>query len=82
MEMQLNENKKTNADEICKLFGMPTSMVCGTPTEQDRADFVQFALNPILKEFECALNRDLLLEKRERNLFFCADTSELTKMEI
>lgn len=82
VEMQLNENKKTNADEICKLFGMPTSMVCGTPTEQDRADFVQFALNPILKEFECALNRDLLLEKEKGSCFFAADTSELTKGDI
>lgn len=69
VEMQLNENKKTNAEEICKLFGMPTAMVNGSATEQDRADFVQFALNPILKEFECALNRDLLLEK-EKGLYF------------
>ena len=69
VEMQLNENKKTNADEICKLFGMPISIVCGTPTEQDRADFVQFALNPILKEFECALNRDLFLKKRKEPVF-------------
>lgn len=82
VEMQLNENKKTNADEICKLFGMPISIVCGTPTEQDRADFVQFALNPILKEFECALNRDLLLEKEKGTCFFAADTSELTKGDI
>lgn len=82
VEMQLNENKKTNAEEICKLFGMPTAMVNGSATEQDRADFVQFALNPILKEFECALNRDLLLEKEKGLYFFAADTSELTKGDI
>lgn len=82
VEMQLNENKRTNAEEICKLFGMPTAMVNGSATEQDRADFVQFALNPILKEFECALNRELLLEKEKGTYFFAADTSELTKGDI
>lgn len=82
VEMQLNENKKTNGDEICKLFGMPPAMVNGKGTEQDRADFVQFCLNPILKEFECALNRDLLLEKEKGTCFFAADTSELTKGDI
>lgn len=82
VEMQLNENKKTNGDEICKLFGMPPAMVNGKGSEQDRADFVQFCLNPILKEFECALNRDLLLEKEKGTCFFAADTSELTKGDI
>lgn len=82
VEMQLNENKKTNGDEICKLFGMPPAMVNGKGTEQDRADFVQFCLNPVLKEFECALNRDLLLEKEKGTCFFAADTSELTKGDI
>lgn len=82
VELQLNENKKTNSDEICKLFGMPPTIVNGKPTEQDRADFVQFCLNPILKEFECALNRDLLLEKEKETCFFAADTSELTRGDI
>lgn len=82
VEMQLNENKRTNGDEICKLFSMPPSIVSGKATEQDRADFVQFCLNPILKEFECALNRDLLLETEKGVYFFAADTSELTKGDI
>lgn len=82
VEMQLNENKRTNGDEICKLFGMPPAVVSGKATEQDRADFVQFCLNPILKEFECALNRDLLLETEKGIYFFAADTSELTKGDI
>lgn len=65
VEMQLNENKKTNSDEICKLFNMPPAMINGGATEQDRTNFVQYCLNPILKEFECALNRDLLLESEK-----------------
>lgn len=82
VEMQLNENKKTNSDEICKLFNMPPAMINGGATEQDRTNFVQFCLNPILKEFECALNRDLLLESEKGSYYFAADTSELTKGDI
>ena len=82
MEMQLNENKKTNSDEICKLFNMPPAMINGGATEQDKTNFVQYCLNPILKEFECALNRDLLLESEKGSFYFAADTSELTKGDI
>lgn len=82
VEMQLNENKKTNSDEICKLFNMPPAMINGGATEQDKANFVQYCLNPILREFECALNRDLLLESEKGSFYFAADTSELTKGDI
>lgn len=82
VEMQLNENKKTNSDEICKLFNMPPAMINGGVTEQDKTNFVQYCLNPILKEFECALNRDLLLESEKGSFYFAADTSELTKGDI
>lgn len=82
VEMQLNENKKTNSDEICKLFNMPPAMINGGITEQDKTNFVQYCLNPILKEFECALNRDLLLESEKGSYYFAADTSELTKGDI
>ena len=82
VEMQLNENKKTNSDEICKLFNMPPAMINGGALEQDKTNFVQYCLNPILKEIECALNRDLLLESEKGSYYFAADTSELTKGDI
>lgn len=82
VEMQLNENKKTNSDEICKLMNMPPAMINGGATEQDKTNFVQYCLNPILKEFECAINRDLLLESEKGFFYFAADTSELTKGDI
>lgn len=82
VEMQLNENKKTNSDEICKLMNMPPAMINGGATEQDKTNFVQYCLNPILKEFECAINRDLLLESEKGAFYFAADTSELTKGDI
>lgn len=82
VEMQLNENKKTNSDEICKLFNMPPAMINGKATEEDKANFAQYCLNKILRELECALNRDLLLEREKGSYYFAADTSELTKGDI
>lgn len=82
VEMQLNENKKVNSSEICKLFNIPATIINGGASEQDRADFVQFCLLPILKEFECALNRDLLLESEKGTYYFTFDTTELTKGDI
>lgn len=35
VEMQLNENKKTNGDEICKVIGIPPSLLSGNAGEQD-----------------------------------------------
>lgn len=82
VEMQLNENKRTNSDEICKIFNMPPAMINGGATEMDKVDFIQSCINPVLEALEKALDRDLLLEKEKDSYFFKADTSELTKGDI
>jgi len=33
--MQLNENKKSNADEICKIFNIPGNIIKGTASSQE-----------------------------------------------
>lgn len=82
VELQLNENKRTNGDEICKIFNVPPAMINGKATEEDKSNFIQYCINPILEAFACALNRDLLLESEKGSCFFAADTSELTKGDI
>lgn len=82
IEMQLNENKKVNSDEICKIFGMPPEMISGGVTEQIKINFIQYCINPILNKIAAALNRDLLLEAEKGDYFFEADTTELTKGDI
>ena len=37
---------------------------------------------PILTTIECALNRDLLLEKEKKSFYFAFDTKEITKGDI
>lgn len=82
VEMQLNENKKSNANEICKLFNMPPAIINGGATASDRLAYVQDCIIPLLETICKALDRDLLLEREKNDYFFAADTYELTKADI
>lgn len=66
VEMQLNENKVTNSDELCKLFHISAKVIRGEATDADMQSVAKLAAIPLMKVIECALNRDLLLEKRKR----------------
>lgn len=72
VEMQLNESKKTLQDEIRGLFHI---------SEDFNLTFKE-AIYPIIKAFETALNRDLLLEKEKKNYFFEFDTKEILKASL
>ena len=52
-EMQLNENKIANGNEICKIFNVPPSMITGDgkANESDYEKFVKMAILSILKVF-------------------------------
>lgn len=71
-EMQLNESKQLLNNEIAKLFH----------TDGDYNDFFKNAVEPILTEFETALNRDFLLEKEKSTLFWAFDTTDITKSSL
>ncbi len=74
VEMQLNENKNSINNSILDIFGVPTPWNWET--------FIKTAIMPILKTIECALNRDLLLEKEKKSLYFAFDTKEIIKGDI
>lgn len=71
-EMQLNENKRTMADEINGIFHIKDNF----------EETYKFAIYPIVRAFETALNRDLLLEKEKRNYFFAFDSREIIKASL
>lgn len=79
VELQLNENKKSNDEEICKIFNMPTEMFSqGNKVIQ----YIQYCIVPILNAITTSLNRDILLESEKETCFFDADISELTKADL
>ncbi len=72
VEMQLNESIDSLNKEIDKIFHI----------YEDFNDTFKFAIYPIVKAFETALNRDLLLEKEKSKYFFEFDVKEIIKADI
>ena len=72
VEMQLNESKQTLKEEINGLFHI----------SNDFSLTFKEAIYPIIKAFETALNRDLLLEKEKKNYFFEFDTKEILRASL
>ena len=72
VEMQLNESIETLNQNIDKIFHI----------FDDFNDTFKFAIYPIIKAFETALNRDLLLEKEKGKYFFEFDVKEIIKASI
>lgn len=72
VEMQLNESIKTLEAQIDKIFHI----------SDDFNNTFKFAIYPIIKAFETALNRDLLLEKEKGKYFFELDVKEIIKASI
>lgn len=82
VEMQLNENKESNSSELCKIFNVPVNIIKGTATSQEYSNAFKLAVMTVLKTIECALNKDLLLEKEKRSFYFAHDTKEMLKGDI
>lgn len=78
VEMQLHENKESNAGEICRMFGFPLSILAGGATESDRKEYLN-AVMALLTTIEAALDRDLLLEREKGSFYFAFDTKEITR---
>ena len=82
VEMQMNENKTTNNDDVCKIFLVPPSMVNGRATEEDKKQYYQNCILPILERFAAAINRAMLREDEKGTMFFAFDDTDLTKGDI
>lgn len=72
VEMQVSESKKNFEDQINNLFHI----------KADFHDTFKEAIYPIVKAFETALNRDLLLEKEKKNYFFEFDVKEIVRANL
>lgn len=81
-ELQMNENKKVNSIEICKLFGFPHTIIDGGASESDKKEFVATVID-FLNQIETELDRCLLLESEKQDGYYWAfDTKELTRGSI
>lgn len=77
VEMQLNQNKVTNAGEFAKIFHVSPDVMSGKTA--DTAGLAKLAAIPLMTTIQCALNRDLLLEAEKGDYYWAFDTKELLK---
>ena len=73
IEMQLDQNKNTLNNEVNNIFHIHPN---------DFELTFKFAIYPIIKAFETSLNRDLLLEKEKKNMFFEFDVKEIVRASL
>ncbi|MDB1924068.1 phage portal protein [Clostridium tertium] len=83
-EMQMNQNKVANGEEICKIFNIPPSIIAGDgkANEGDFDKMFKMAILPILNGLIASINKDLLLEKEKKSFYFGYDATELLKGDI
>lgn len=82
VEMQLNQNKVTNAEQIAMLFGLSPDVLSGRADDRTYINSIRTAVLPVVSAFEMALNRALLLEEEKHSKYFVIDTSEFLKADI
>lgn len=82
VEMQLNENKKTNAVEVYRMFNMPENILNGKATDEEYQIFIKMTILPIISQFETALNNALLNNDERALFYFKFDTKELLKGDL
>ena len=82
VELQLDEHKRSNSDQICKIMLVPPRILTGEANEEEYNNWIKICILPILSAFESALNKDLLLPSEKENHFFAFDTNDLTKADV
>ncbi len=79
VEMQLKENKQANDTGMSAIFQIPWNLLNGKYSDSDYIAFLKMSIIPILSDFECALNKNLLLESEKENMYFSFSLDDLLK---
>ena len=72
VELQLNQSIRSLSDQFDRIFHISDNFY----------DTFKFAIYPICKALETALNRDLLLEKEKGKYFFEVDVKEIVRARL
>lgn len=79
VEMQLNENKRTNSEQIAQIFGLSMNVLSGCCSTAEYMSAVRTAVLPVVEQIQAALNQSLLTEEEKGSYYFVLDTTELLK---
>jgi HK97 family phage portal protein len=82
VEMQLNENKKTNTEGLASIFNVSPKVVTGEANADEYASSFKTGIQPKLTAIQTAMNKALLLETEKQGYYFAFDTTEQLKGDI
>lgn len=85
VEMQINQNKISNNQDIYNMFGIPVELMNGKATggnEEMYGAFVKLSILPLLESFETAINATMLQDKEKDKLVFKFDTTQILMADI
>lgn len=82
VELQLNQNKKVNSDDVYKIFLVPPTIVKGGASKEDEKMYREGCILPIIHRFEKAINSAMLSESEKGRYVFAFDTSDFLKADI
>lgn len=80
-ELQLNENKTTNSNDIMLLFLLSSKALQGA-SDDEIVSAIKTACIPIIEQMEAAFNTSLLLEREKSSMYFACDTSKLERGDL
>ena len=78
----MNENKKSDGESVCNLFGLSPVLFSGSVTDEQYNNAIKTAVLPILDAMTEAYNKAMLLESEKDSLYFEIDTRTLLKGDI
>ena len=81
-DLQLNENRQMDENDVYKAFGIPPSIMTGGASDTDRKLYYEGCILPVVDKFESALNDVLLTESEKNRKYFKFDVSDLLKADI
>ncbi len=84
MEMQLNQNKITNAAQVSQIFGLSPAITSGTADKAAVVGGIKTAVMPVVSAFQASLNRSLLTEKEKHckePLYFALNIIEILRAD-
>lgn len=84
-KLQLSDMKKSILSEICRVFGVPESMINNSANkynsnERNNIFFLQYCLSPIISAMEATVNKNLLLESEKNDYEFIVDTTNILRL--
>lgn len=82
VDLQINQNKVTNSEEIARMFLLSPEVIAGGATAEQLVSAVRVAVMPIIEQLQAAMNDTLLTQAERKKRYFAFDTAEMMRGDV